>query len=411
MSQPTTRNVFDWGAASTVYSVPDKRTETAAELRQRQAIRLRRYAMAAGSAFVTMAMLTTLYAQDLVATRTYAIGIAAMVTGLAVFFVIFKAGWNLRARDPSLTGPMMLCASAIIFWLMYDSTASRATLGPYLCIVILFGVFRFSKRKLFLAVALQLIAYVAMLALLWHDGRRGGSFALDMGRFIVIVCVLPLLAWVGGHINDLRKRLHERKLFFQQIWNACKDVVLVIERDGRIHYANPALTTVLGYDPAQTRTLRASALQLPETPADDSLLLAATLDAPLKTNWETLGLHADGAQVPLEVTITRTVLDGREMTVAFLSDITIRKVAENKIRHLALHDTLTGLPNRLLLRDRLELALAYAARHGTAVWVLFLDFDRFKQINDTLGHQVGDLVLTTLAGRMKRACRATDTAA
>ena len=84
--------------------------------------------------------------------------------------------------------------------------------------------------------------------------------------------------------------------------------------------------------------------------------------------------------------------------VAIFSDITERKASEDHVRHLAHHDALTNLPNRMLLMERLSHALAHAHRHGQRVAVMFLDLDRFKNINDTLGHTVGDQLLKSVAG-------------
>jgi diguanylate cyclase (GGDEF)-like protein len=92
-------------------------------------------------------------------------------------------------------------------------------------------------------------------------------------------------------------------------------------------------------------------------------------------------------------------------------DITERKRAEEQIRSLAYHDTLTGLPNRLLLRDRLALAVAQAHRHPHGLAVLFLDLDRFKIINDSLGHSVGDRVIYEVAARLRTCLREGDTVA
>jgi diguanylate cyclase (GGDEF)-like protein len=95
--------------------------------------------------------------------------------------------------------------------------------------------------------------------------------------------------------------------------------------------------------------------------------------------------------------------------VAIFSDISERKAAQDKIEHLAHHDPLTGLPNRLLLYDRFAQAVAHADRTHSKVALLFLDLDRFKTINDSLGHPVGDKLLQTLAGRLQECIRDTDT--
>ncbi|WP_193315520.1 bifunctional diguanylate cyclase/phosphodiesterase [Janthinobacterium aquaticum] len=93
------------------------------------------------------------------------------------------------------------------------------------------------------------------------------------------------------------------------------------------------------------------------------------------------------------------------------SEITERKLAEQQIRHIAHHDVLTGLPNRALLRDRLTQAMAMSRRKGRALWVLLIDLDRFKFVNDSLGHKAGDDLLKTIAARLQASLRESDTVA
>ncbi len=93
------------------------------------------------------------------------------------------------------------------------------------------------------------------------------------------------------------------------------------------------------------------------------------------------------------------------------TDITARKRAEQAIQHVAQHDVLTGLPNRSLLQDRLGQAVAYSGRSGRPVWVMLIDLDRFKFVNDSMGHKAGDVLLMTVAARLRGALRETDTVA
>ncbi|MEO7494044.1 MAG: EAL domain-containing protein, partial [Massilia sp.] len=93
------------------------------------------------------------------------------------------------------------------------------------------------------------------------------------------------------------------------------------------------------------------------------------------------------------------------------TDITARKLSEQRIHHVAQHDVLTGLPNRSLLQDRLEQAVAYSERCSRAVWVMLIDLDRFKFVNDSMGHKAGDVLLVTVAARLRNALRDTDTVA
>ena len=93
------------------------------------------------------------------------------------------------------------------------------------------------------------------------------------------------------------------------------------------------------------------------------------------------------------------------------SEITERKLSEQRIHHIAHHDVLTGLPNRALLQDRLTQAAAYANRSGNPLWVMLIDLDRFKFVNDSLGHKAGDLLLKTVAQRLRDSVRESDTVA
>ena len=93
------------------------------------------------------------------------------------------------------------------------------------------------------------------------------------------------------------------------------------------------------------------------------------------------------------------------------SDITERKQAEQRVHHVAHHDALTGLPNRSLLQDRLSQAVAYANRTNLPVWVMLIDLDRFKFVNDSMGHKAGDVLLVTVAARLRAALRDADTVA
>ena len=93
------------------------------------------------------------------------------------------------------------------------------------------------------------------------------------------------------------------------------------------------------------------------------------------------------------------------------SDITERKLTEQRVHHVAQHDVLTGLPNRSLLQDRLGQAIAYANRSGRPMWVMLIDLDRFKFVNDSMGHKAGDVLLMTVAARLTASLRDTDTVA
>ena len=120
----------------------------------------------------------------------------------------------------------------------------------------------------------------------------------------------------------------------------------------------------------------------------------------------------DGSSFPVEYSSMPIIKDGKVMgAVVTFSDITERKQAEEKIQQMAYHDSLTGLPNRKLFSDRLGIALAQAQRNQKKVGVAMLDLDNFKDVNDTLGHDVGDLLLKAATERLSAALRKGDTVA
>ena len=135
----------------------------------------------------------------------------------------------------------------------------------------------------------------------------------------------------------------------------------------------------------------------------------AGLPAPM--SYETVGLRKDGSEFPMFVSAKRIELADGSLTMSFLMDFTERKQAEERIRHLALFDQLTLLPNRELLQDRIGQALSTSARGGRYGALLLLNLDNFKSVNDTLGHAAGDALLQQAAARLSAAARAGDTLA
>jgi diguanylate cyclase (GGDEF)-like protein/PAS domain S-box-containing protein len=119
----------------------------------------------------------------------------------------------------------------------------------------------------------------------------------------------------------------------------------------------------------------------------------------------------DGRQIQAEVSSHGIHFEGRHARFSLVQDVTERQQLHHQLLHQAHHDMLTGLPNRTLLLDRMEQALAAAARRGRKVAVICMDIDRFKQINDTYGHSVGDVVLKQVAERLRSRLRSVDTVA
>ncbi|MBS3964591.1 MAG: EAL domain-containing protein [Methylomonas sp.] len=132
--------------------------------------------------------------------------------------------------------------------------------------------------------------------------------------------------------------------------------------------------------------------------------------AEFRTEFRQRGSDDDGQWLLMIGRIVETEANGRPLRMlGTQTDITARKAAEARIEYLACHDPLTGLPNRTLLQDRFDQAVAHAVRRNMQVALMFLDLDRFKYINDTLGHDIGDHLLKAIAKRLKQCTRELDT--
>ncbi len=205
---------------------------------------------------------------------------------------------------------------------------------------------------------------------------------------------------------------------YRSVVDRVPGVVYVAEagQHGRWHFVSPKIHDLLGFTPEEWMadpTLWLNRMH----PADrERMILAETGEherVEAKGRWEYRLIARDGRTVWViddEAVVSRDV-DGRPTTVqGILVDISDRKDLEDQLRHQALHDPLTLLPNRVLFVDRLTHALVRRGRSGTGLAVLFVDLDDFKAINDTLGHAVGDELLRLVGARLAGVLRAEDTA-
>lgn len=183
--------------------------------------------------------------------------------------------------------------------------------------------------------------------------------------------------------------------------------------DGRITRINPKLCDILGYERDELLGMRFPQLTHPDDRDDAHLMTSRVLKGELESySRERRYLHKNGSIIWTNATVSCLREDAdRTGLIVVLEDISDRKHMEKELVRLASHDALTGLPNRVLLQDRLNKALARARRTQKQVAVLYLDLDRFKHINDSQGHAAGDALLTEAARRMEKVVRETDTVA
>jgi diguanylate cyclase (GGDEF)-like protein/PAS domain S-box-containing protein len=210
---------------------------------------------------------------------------------------------------------------------------------------------------------------------------------------------------------SLRKSTERTLTMAAQVFENCRDAILITDSAYRVVAVNQAFTDITGFAPADVIGMEAPGLR---TGVHDARFYQQIWDhVAAHDHWEgeVLSMRRNAQEFPVWVALTaiREAGDRIANYMAILSDITDRKLVEEQTRHLAEHDFLTDLPNRVLFLDRLHQALAAARRQHTKVALMFLDLDRFKAINDHHGHQGGDAVLKEVAARLTRCVRGVDT--
>ena len=218
--------------------------------------------------------------------------------------------------------------------------------------------------------------------------------------------------WVYADITA-RKEAEEKLRLSATVLEHIADGVMVVDASGIIVTVNPAFTQITGYSEAEALGRHSS---LTRSARHDAAFYEAMWNE-LKASgfWRGEIWHQrKNGEVYLEWLTISAVRDTRAVTthyVGVFSDITLIKESQEKLDHMAHHDPLTALPNRLLFHDRLQHALLRAARDQEQLAVLFIDLDRFKNVNDTLGHHVGDELLQKVAGQLAARLREGDTLA
>lgn len=217
---------------------------------------------------------------------------------------------------------------------------------------------------------------------------------------------------VKQDVTQKRKDIEEMRMA-SKIFENTLEGVLVTDSEGDIVFTNPSFEEITGYN--RDEVLGKNPKILSSGKQDQEFYRKMWKSLAEKGEWqgEIWNRRKSGEIYPEWLTLT-VIKDEHGKTVqyaAILSDLTSRKKNEERVKHLAYHDALTDLPNRYLFLDRLTVALAHAVRHENTLAVLFLDLDRFKDVNDTLGHAAGDQLLQEVGRRITTCIREEDTVA
>lgn len=225
------------------------------------------------------------------------------------------------------------------------------------------------------------------------------------------------LRMVGTLMNISKRKQVEGELLatqseLQATLKALPDLVFEFNAEGRYRVIHSHDSQEL-LKPASQQIDRLASEVMPQEAAEIFMAALREALATGRSSGKTYSLQLAHGQQWFELSMVRkpTLVDEEVRLIAIARNITQRKQAEQAIEHLAFHDALTGLPNRRMLGDRLDTAQAASERNSTHGALLFLDLDKFKELNDTHGHDVGDLMLQEVAQRLLQCIRAVDTVA
>ena len=245
----------------------------------------------------------------------------------------------------------------------------------------------------------------------------GGALALLLGMTLLASYILRTnrrLATSLATQKQVQQALSESKQLYQSILHASPDAVVVSDLQGIIRHVSPVAVTMMGG--ATENELLGRNIAEFRDPAEAQRAIAnitAMFEGVYNGAEGYRLIRLDGSLLDTEIN-AEIVRDGQGQPsglIFVIRDISERKKTEEHIRHMAQHDPLTGLPNRALFSDRLQSAITNAVRDKTGLALMFIDLDKFKPVNDTYGHGVGDLLLQDVAQRMLQCLRDSDTVA
>jgi diguanylate cyclase (GGDEF)-like protein/PAS domain S-box-containing protein len=242
------------------------------------------------------------------------------------------------------------------------------------------------------------------------------SDSFDFATFLGIeIVITTLVVW---RVHLLFKAMWHARLtaessedYYRTVLDNVADLIVALDADGNASYVSPSAGEILGLQPAELTGGRALDAVHPADQEMAAALVGQAISIPgHRVNGELRVLTADGAIRLLAGSATSLEGDhGDAAVVIALHDITERKRLEDELAHRAMHDAMTGLPNRALIRDRCDQMLARALWSGNSAAALSIDLDGFNDVNDTLGHAAGDALLVAVAARLATAIRASDT--
>lgn len=357
--------------------------------------------------------------------------------GVAVLTLGPAAGW--LAANPRRAGQLLRpdtgrhALGPDAWWAPLSLLCAGLVVGPFpssawvIVVPLVWAALTAGARGALVANAAAAVGLSAGLAAIGPSAADARKIVVDLGMAAAIALAF------GGLVRDRRRHtealerrarqlvsgseaLAVEKERYRRVVESLAEALVVVDGHGTIEETNAAAVALAGRSGAQLRGRSLLEILPPPPDRDPADWLAELLSQPDagrspdgRRSAEAVG--AGGACVPVSISLARVDIDGRDRYTLILSDESERRAHQRELERLAMHDALTGLPNRALFSDRFGRALARARRGGTTVAVLVLDLDGFKEVNDTFGHEAGDKLLVAVAERFDRAARDADTVA
>lgn len=328
---------------------------------------------------------------------------------LNITFKELKRLWQSHKSDLVLGLAVLLLELATLYYLPNNGVQylALALLVLPLVVLIAMRIGVVGSALLVVLLSLSAIAFSVRFELpLWEAWVSCG---------ILLLAVLLVNALQASREkSDQALRNSENKL--RAVVDHAQDGIVSIDEHGKLVEFNHAAERMFGYKREDVlgkllvETLIPPNMREAHIRGHHKYLQTGSTDI-LNRRLEIQALRADGTEFPVELTITSLKDQGLPLLTGFFRDLTERRKVESEIRNLAFFDALTGLPNRRLLMDRLNQAIAASVRHEKHGAVLFIDLDDFKALNDSRGHDVGDLLLVEVSKRLRQCVRNEDTVA
>jgi diguanylate cyclase (GGDEF)-like protein/PAS domain S-box-containing protein len=246
-------------------------------------------------------------------------------------------------------------------------------------------------------------------------GKMTQDAEAAFSRLVLIGIALGIIGAIAAITMGvlMRRAGTQRASQFRSLVHNASDLITVVDASGIIKYQSPSSEQLVGIEPDRLIGSHLRDLVIPDDHEYfDALLVNGRVRSSAVVTGEFRVRHADGSSRYVDTIVSNLMADATVGGLVFNTrDMTDRRMLEEQLEHRAFFDSLTGLPNRAVFRDRLDHAIARSSRDSDVLVVLLLDLDRFKFVNDSLGHDAGDELLVAVGGRIQDCSRSSDTVA